>query len=136
MKLFIDTSDDKQIFLALLSQDKIIAKKRFFAQYKQAEKLLPEIDKLLSGQAGKRASLRAIAVVSGPGPFTALRIGVTTANTLGWALKIPVLGLKKDQIKDLKKISSLINKNIGKVKAGEALVPFYGQEPNITVKNE
>ena len=37
--------------------------------------------------------LKRIIVVNGPGPFSALRIGVTTANILSFCLKIPIYSI-------------------------------------------
>jgi tRNA threonylcarbamoyladenosine biosynthesis protein TsaB len=53
--------------------------------------LLPAVRDLLGG-AGSR-SLAAIAVDVGPGSFTGVRVGVTAAKTLAWALKVPVVGV-------------------------------------------
>ena len=45
-----------------------------------------------------------IEVNTGPGSFTGLRVGVSIANALGWALGIPVNGkdLKKGEVVDIK----------------------------------
>ena len=66
--------------------------------------------------------LEAIYVVSGPGAFSALRIGVSTANALAWSLHIPVMELKVDQDISQVKIS----------KEFKPVIPKYGKEPNIT----
>ena len=60
---------------------------------RHAEDLMPLITQLL-GSAGLRTKdLTAVAVGTGPGPFTGLRIGLVTAQTLGFALGIPVYGV-------------------------------------------
>lgn len=134
MILIINTADTKKVFIGLAKDGKLIAKKQFIAQYHQAEKLLPEIDKLLAKQACKLASLQAIFVVSGPGPFTALRIGIITANTLGWALKIPVAGIKLNEFKNINELMKIGRQKLKKVKVGDIVEPFYGREPNITLR--
>ena len=150
MILIVHTADAKKVFIGLADKDGLVAKKEFQAQYKQAEKLLPEIDKLLkssslavrlgsieSRRESRRAKkkldqLKGVVVVTGPGPFTALRIGVITANTLSWALKIPTVGLKLTEFKDN---TDLIVKGTAKLKKSSSqkiIMPFYGKEPNIT----
>ncbi|MFH0973018.1 MAG: hypothetical protein V1768_03475 [Patescibacteria group bacterium] len=61
----------------------------------QAEKLLPAIDKLLKKNKIKLSDIKKIQVENQGGSFTALRIGVVTANALGYALGIPVEGTQK-----------------------------------------
>ena len=134
MILIINTADQKKVFIGLVDKGELVAKKKFQAQYQQAEKLLVEIDKLLSKQTCKLASLQAIAVVNGPGPFTALRIGVVTANTLAWALKVPVVGIKLPEFKNIDELVKISEKKIKKAKVGAIVEPFYGKEPNITSK--
>lgn len=59
----------------------------------ESEKLLPAIERVLSKAGVNFGDLTRIVVTSGPGPFSSLRIGVTTANVLGFALGIPVQSL-------------------------------------------
>jgi tRNA threonylcarbamoyladenosine biosynthesis protein TsaB len=59
----------------------------------QAERLFPAIDELF-GQTGiSYADLTRIAVTTGPGSFTGLRIGLSAARGLALALNIPVIGV-------------------------------------------
>lgn len=60
---------------------------------KHGETLAPLIEQALK-EAGIRArDLTEIVVGVGPGPFTGLRVGLTTAQTMGFALSIPVGGV-------------------------------------------
>jgi tRNA A37 threonylcarbamoyladenosine modification protein TsaB len=81
------------------------------------------------------AQLKGIIAVSGPGPFTSLRIAVAVANTLSFVLKIPVVGIINDDLIDNEIIKRGIN-NFSKVKQGNYIYPFYNQEPNITISKK
>jgi len=59
----------------------------------QAERLFPAIDELFSRAAIAYADLTRVAVTTGPGSFTGLRIGLSAARGLGLARGIPVLGI-------------------------------------------
>lgn len=56
--------------------------------------LLPLIEKLLKSQKLDYKDLKGIEVEVGPGSFTGLRVGVSVANALAYALGIPVNGKK------------------------------------------
>lgn len=58
-----------------------------------AQKLMPLIEALLQQVGAKRGQLRAVAVSSGPGSYTGLRIGVSTAKGLAYALDLPLIGV-------------------------------------------
>src|SRR5690242_7482124 len=59
----------------------------------QAERLFPALEDLLARSGIAYADLTRIAVTTGPGSFTGLRIGLSAARGLGLALNIPVLGV-------------------------------------------
>ena len=59
----------------------------------RAEDLLPRIDELLRASNIQRSDLASIAVSTGPGSFTGLRIGLATAMGLSMALGIPCSGV-------------------------------------------
>lgn len=58
-----------------------------------AERLLPMIEELLVEADTKYDSLSRIAVITGPGTFTGLRIGLSVARGLALALGIPCIGI-------------------------------------------
>ena len=57
------------------------------------EHLAPLVKEVLDGAGLAPADLSGIAVGTGPGPFTGLRVGIVTAVTMGHALEIPVHGV-------------------------------------------
>jgi tRNA threonylcarbamoyladenosine biosynthesis protein TsaB len=58
-----------------------------------AQSLAPAIKQLLSDLAWPAKSLGLIAVTTGPGSFTGLRIGATTAKTMAYALGADIIGV-------------------------------------------
>lgn len=61
--------------------------------YKHAENLLRLVEEVMQETGWKYAELSAIAVSAGPGSYTGLRIGVSTAKGLCYALDIPLIAV-------------------------------------------
>lgn len=59
----------------------------------QGERLLPLLQEVLASQKLAWADLDAIAVGTGPGNFTGLRIGVSAARGLALGLGVPAIGI-------------------------------------------
>ena len=69
---------------------RILAESVHDAAYGYAEHLFDLLDAALATAGVGRGEIEEILVVSGPGSFTGLRIGVTTAKTLAHALRRPL----------------------------------------------
>src|SRR3990170_2646840 len=55
--------------------------------------LLPTIERLLAQAGVTKGELTAVFVCTGPGMYTGLRVGVSTAQGLAYALKLPAVGV-------------------------------------------
>lgn len=93
MVLYINTQDRKVVTVSLKKEDRVIASLSEINEY-GSQVLLPLIENLLKDQKLTFKDLAAVEVETGPGSFTGIRVGVSVANALGFALKIPVNGRK------------------------------------------
>lgn len=90
--LAIDTS--AAVSVALLDNlGTLLASRRVVEQRRHAELLSPMIEEVLDDAGLEPGDLRAIVVGTGPAPFTGLRVGLVTAQTLAFSLGIPVHGI-------------------------------------------
>lgn len=62
-------------------------------EQRTAQSLAPAIKELLTSAEWEPKSIGLVAVTIGPGSFTGLRIGVTTAKTIAYAVNAEVLGV-------------------------------------------
>lgn len=88
--LAIDTSG-QTASAALLEDDLIIAEFSIHAKQTHSETFLPLLETLREKTAFQIEEIDAVAVTSGPGSFTGLRIGSATAKGLGFALCKPII---------------------------------------------
>lgn len=130
MILVINTAQNDNLSLAVLRGKEIVKSVSINAKHKQSDKLLLEIDKLLKKDVKK---LSHIVVVSGPGSFTSLRIGVVVGNTLAWALSLPLAEISLDEFNG-DNFVDIVNSKIKKAKKGFIAEPVYDRGPNITKK--
>ncbi len=84
--------------VAILSNNKILTTKKWKSTKKESSILLTSITKCLEKAHHSFNDLDAIICVSGPGPFSAVRIGTATANALGLGLNKPVYAVTGESI--------------------------------------
>ncbi|NJM81342.1 MAG: tRNA (adenosine(37)-N6)-threonylcarbamoyltransferase complex dimerization subunit type 1 TsaB [Tabrizicola sp.] len=91
--LAFDTSA-AQCAAALLLADRVILREEPMAKG-QAERLIPMLEEMLAEAGIGWDELRAIAVGTGPGNFTGVRISVAAARGLALGLGIPAVGVTR-----------------------------------------
>lgn len=79
--------------VALAENGNIIAVKEVNERNIHASHITLFIDEVMSKSEKEYSDLRAIAISKGPGSYTGLRIGVSTAKGLCYALDIPLIGI-------------------------------------------
>lgn len=99
MYLFIDSSGDDLLRLATSADG--VRWQEFTLPCTNSGAVLPLIEKTLTDAGKTVADLLGVAVLVGKGRFTATRVTVTIANTLGYALSIPVISLAEATLVDL-----------------------------------
>jgi len=119
-------TDQPTAKIALFNNEELVDGCSWQAHRQLAATLLTKIDKLLKSNQVAFPDISGIVVFRGPGSFTGLRIGITTANTLAYSLDTPVAGaIGEDWIEQGLKS---INNN----KTTRIVTPHYGGEANIT----
>lgn len=89
--LALDTSTDRA-GIALTDGERM-AELSWDASRNQTATLLSAVDQLLQLEGTSLKDVRAVAVATGPGAFTSLRVGMSTAKGLAFARGLPLFGV-------------------------------------------
>lgn len=119
--LFIDTSTNNSV-IAVLNSDKVLDKVVWDSSGELSNSLLVKVDELLKKLNINLSDISSIAVNLGPGSYTGLRIGISTANAISWSRKIPIRSAKLEGNKIIFLTPPSIN----------AVIPIYLGLPKIT----
>ena len=88
-ELLIDTCN-QTLSIALVCDNKLVACEKLAGFKNHAETVMVVIVELVRQVKWQPQDLEQIGIAIGPGSYTGVRIGVTVAKTLGYALQIPV----------------------------------------------
>ena len=94
MKILGIDSSGMVASVAIVDGDTVIAEYTMNHKRTHSETLLPMIDEIVKTSEMKLEELDAIAIASGPGSFTGLRIGAATAKGLALAIGKPIIPVK------------------------------------------
>ena len=90
-KLLLDSSN-KFLSVGLSKDGKVVDKICYEAWQRQSEMMVTEVDNILKRNGIDKSQLDGVIVGVGPGSYTGVRIGVTIAKTIAYALKIKLYG--------------------------------------------
>ena len=89
-QLLLDSSN-KFLSVGLAKDGKVVDKICYEAWQRQSEMMVTEVDNILKRNNIEKNQLNAVVVGIGPGSYTGVRIGVTIAKTIAYALKIKLI---------------------------------------------
>ena len=92
MLLAIDTST-VQTGLACYDQDTLLGECTWYSGRDHSAQLLPQLTLLLRHLGRARDDIRAVAVALGPGSWSGLRVGMSTAKGFALARGVPIIGV-------------------------------------------
>lgn len=95
--LAIDTSN-QAMSIAVLEESKVISEWTTNIKRNHSEQVMPAIASLITEAGWQPKQLDRIVVAKGPGSYTGLRIGVTTAKTLAWTLEKELAGVSSLEV--------------------------------------
>ncbi len=90
--LALDTSTPT-VSVAVGDDGVVVGEVRLVGERRHAERVAPAVEYLFGELGVEPGHLSAVAVGLGPGLFTGLRVGVTTAKAMAAALRLPVVGI-------------------------------------------
>lgn len=97
LTLAIDTSTNI-LSIALVQGDEVLTNKDMATKNNQSEILMSKIAQMMSTCQLLPADLEKIAVAIGPGSYTGIRVGVTVAKSLAYALNLPLVAVSSLEI--------------------------------------
>ena len=92
-KLLALETTDVSGSVALCEDGQIITRRFLCPERRSAQSLAPAIQSLLRDYDWKPTDVDVVAVASGPGSFTGLRVGVATGKMFAWAVNARIIGV-------------------------------------------
>jgi len=92
MELAIDTSSDTAS-ISLSSDEGIVSELTWYVGQNHTSELVPHLNYLLNQAKLTLEDINAIVVATGPGSFNGLRVGMSVAKGLAFAMSVPMVGI-------------------------------------------
>ena len=92
MELSIDTASERAS-IVLSKEGTAFSEMTWRCLRNHTVELLPSVEKLFTQAGASKNDLTALFVCVGPGMYTGLRVGVTTAKAMAHALGVPIIGV-------------------------------------------
>lgn len=119
-------TDKPETEIGLFDDDKQLTYEKWQAHRELSDTIHIKFAEILNKLSIEAENVKGIVVYEGPGSFTGLRIGLSVANAMAYALSIPIVAAGGSDW-----LEAGI-KNLAAGKNDKIALPKYGAEPNIT----
>lgn len=115
---------------ALVCKEQLIGEYTLNIRKTHSQRLMPLLDALLTDCGAAREEISGIAVAAGPGSFTGLRIGVSTARALAQGLGVPAAGVSTlEAIAEQYPLPGLVVCPLLDARRGQVYAALYRRSP-------
>ena len=143
MFLLIDPSAYGELRLSLVASRHKFYSVVYNINSRRSKSILTRVVNFIKREMISLATLDGLGVINGAGSFTAVRLAVSVANTLGWLYDLPVYSFRQTEkiFFPISALSKEIGRNTGhhkeekKKKFSAFIKPIYTSKPNIIIKN-
>jgi tRNA threonylcarbamoyladenosine biosynthesis protein TsaB len=120
-------ADGPEVYVGIWNRSDELTGRQWLAGRELSVQLLEEIKQQCDSIKLEMNALEAVISYEGPGSYTGLRISVSVANTIGFSLSVPIVGVTGENWIQ-KGIEKLANKPVF-----VPVVPVYGGEVHTTI---
>jgi tRNA threonylcarbamoyl adenosine modification protein YeaZ len=121
--LAIDTASDIA-GVALFEEGEMLAETTWRTRQSHSRQLLPAVDWLLGHIGRSKQDVTSIAVCLGPGSYAGMRVGISTAKALAYALEVPLVGIGRLAADALPLAEATLSRVIAVQAAGRAELAY------------
>lgn len=133
--LFINTSSFF-IDVAIVDSNEVLFHRVEKIDKDMSSKIMPIIKAGFSNVNFELKNLDKIFVVNGPGSFTGVRVGVSVAKTIGWALNIDVIPVSSLEVLATTNTSKKYNVGLIDARRGNVFAGVYDEELNSIIEDQ
>jgi tRNA threonylcarbamoyladenosine biosynthesis protein TsaB len=91
--LVVDTATRHAVVALCDEQGSLLGVREWDSPHRHGEQLMPQLDDLLAAAGLRPRELTGVAIGTGPGSFTGLRIGLAAAKVIAYTVGCPIVGL-------------------------------------------
>jgi tRNA threonylcarbamoyl adenosine modification protein YeaZ len=153
IKLLLDSSNTN-LSVGIAFDNRIIHHVSNYAWQQQSELMVPEIVSSIKKAGFAFKDISAVHVALGPGSYTGVRIALTIAKTIGFALNVPVIGVSSLEILRVNNLPTicLINARSGRsyfgvyqgkkaiiedtIRSNEEVLEYIKQHPDYLISGQ
>lgn len=132
ISFFISTAT-KRLLLSIIKDNELIYSYNEYNDNTLSERIMPVIDEAFNKTNITANDIDKIYVVNGPGSFTGIRVGITIAKTIAWALNKEIYTISSLELLSSTKVNTKYIVPLIDARRGFVFTALYDNELNLII---
>lgn len=124
------------MFVSILEDDKVLYSFKEEIKIDMASKIVPVIEEAFQNVSFSVQEIDRIYVVNGPGSFTGVRVGVSAAKMIAWALKKEIVVLSSLEFLATTQVSTKYKVPAIDARRGYVYAGVYDEDMNVVLEDQ